>query len=155
VNQGYGDREAGVRDVAGNEWFIATHQGPSHIPEGFRTVTPGIQVNGADRAIHFLQRAFGAEDAGTHRSPEGKVVHAIMRIGDSMLEMGEAHGQWQPMPSAFYLMVGDSDVVYRQALEAGATSVAPPADQPYGHRMGWVQDPFGNDWFISMPISKL
>jgi len=72
-----------------------------------------------------------------------------------LLELGEAHGQWQPMPTAFYLYVPDSDAVYRRALEAGATSVAPPADQPYGHRMGWVQDPFGNQWFISMPINKL
>lgn len=155
ANRDYGDREAGVRDLAGNEWFIATHQGTSHIPEGFRTVTPSLEVKGADRAIEFLQRAFGAEDAGTHRSPEGTVLHAVMRIGDSMLELGEAHGQWQPMPTAFYLMVGDADSVYGQALEAGATSVAPPADQPYGHRMGWVRDPFGNEWFISMPISKL
>ena len=155
VDQGYGDREAGVRDLAGNEWFIATHQGLSHIPEGLRTVTPGLRSKGADNVIEFLKRAFGAEDAGIYRSPEGTVVHAKLRLGDSMLELGEAHGQWQPMPTAFYLYVPDADAVYRRALEAGATSVAPPADQPYGHRMGWVQDPFGNQWFISMPINKL
>ena len=154
-NREYGDREAGVRDLVGNEWFIATRRGASHIPEGFRTVTPGLEVKGADSAIAFLQRAFGAEDAGTHRSADGTVLHAVMRIGDSMLELGEAHGQWQPMPTSFYLMVADSDLVYQQALDAGATSVAPPADQPYGHRMGWVRDTFGNDWFISMPISSL
>jgi PhnB protein len=153
VDQGYGDREAGVRDLAGNEWFIATHQGASHIPEGFRTVTPGIQAKGADRAIEFLKQAFGAEDAGTYRSPEGTVVHAVMRIGDSMLELGEAHGQWQPMPTAFFLLVDDVDGIYNRALETGATSTSAPADQPYGHRMGGVLDPFGNQWFIASPLA--
>jgi PhnB protein len=151
VNQDYGDREAGVRDLAGNEWFIATRQGASHIPEGFRTVTPGLQPKGADQAISFLNRAFGAEDAGTHRSPEGKVVHAVLRIGDSVLELSEAHGQWQPMPTSFFLSVPDSDSTYQRAVAAGATPISAPADQSFGQRMGVVRDSFENEWFISGP----
>jgi PhnB protein len=152
INQEYGDREAGVRDLAGNEWFIATHPGASHIPEGFRTVTPGLQPKGADRAIEFLRRAFGAKDAGTHRSPEGTVIHSTMRIGDSILELSEAHGQWQPMPTSFFLSVENCDSVYQQALSAGATSISAPGDQAFGQRMGAVDDPFGNEWFIACPI---
>lgn len=154
VDQSYGDREAGVRDLAGNNWFIATRKGPRHIPEGLREVTPFLHPKGADEMIGFLKRAFGAEETAIYRSPEGAIVHGTIKIGDSTLELGEAHGEWQPMPSAFYLMVSDADSVYQHALEAGATSVAPPGDQPYGHRMGWVKDPFKNDWFIASPIRK-
>ena len=152
VDQDYGDREAGVTDLAGNQWFIATHRGASYIPEGLRTVTPGMRVKEADDAIEFLESAFGAQDAGTYRSPEGIVFHAKFRIGDSMIELGAAHGQWQPMATSFFLLVEDADAVYERALKAGATSVAPPAKQPFGARMGTVLDPFGNQWFISMPI---
>jgi PhnB protein len=152
TNQDYGDREAGVRDLAGNEWFIATHQGASHIPKGLRTVTPGLQPIGADRAIEFLKRAFGARDSGTHRSPDGKVIHSVIRIGDSTLELSEAHGQWQPMPTSFFLSVEDCDSEYQRALAAGAASISAPADQPFGQRIGAVSDPFGNEWFIASPL---
>ena len=154
VDQSYGDREAGVRDLAGNNWFIATRKGATHIPEGLREVTPFLHPKGADEMIEFLRRAFGAEETAVYRSPEGTIVHGTIKIGDSSLEMGEAHGQWQPMPSAFHLIVGDADSVYQRALEAGATSMAAPANQPYGDRMAWVNDPFGNTWFIASPISK-
>lgn len=155
VDQAYGDREAGIRDLAGNNWFIATRKGPTYVPEGLRTLTPFLHPKGADKFIDFLKRAFAGEEIAAYRSPEGAIVHGTLKIGNSSLEMGEAHGEWQPMPTAFYLMVNDADAVYQRALEAGATSTSEPADQPYGHRMGGVLDPFGNQWFISMPISNL
>jgi PhnB protein len=150
VDQSYGDREAGVNDPTGNSWWIATHRaGASHRPEGLRSLTPFLHPRGADRVIDFLERAFGAEVALRHESPDGAVRHAMVRIGDSMLELGEAHGDYQPQPAMFYFYVPDVDAIYRQALEAGSTSLGEPADQPYGDRTAAIEDPFGNSWYLA------
>ena len=158
VDQPYGDREAWVKDPTGNHWYIATHTaGPAgdHRPEGLRAVTPYLHPRGAARLIEFLQAAFGAEEADRHQSPDGVIHHATVRVGDSMIEMGEAHDEWQPMPTAFYLYVDDVDGLHARAVRAGAVSVHPPADQPYGDRMAHVEDAFGNTWFLATPTRRL
>ncbi|HWN98618.1 MAG TPA: VOC family protein [Blastocatellia bacterium] len=152
VDQPYGDREASVKDLSGNHWYIATHKGAAHVPEGLRTVTPYLHPRGASQMIDFLERAFGAEEQSRAASPDGVIHHATVRIGDSMVEMGEAHGPWQPMPTTFYLYVNDVDAWYQRAIEAGAASRGEPADQPYGDRVGGVADPFENTWYLSTPI---
>jgi uncharacterized glyoxalase superfamily protein PhnB len=152
VDQPYGDREAGVRDVAGNHWYIATHQTGGHVPAGLGTVTPYLHPRGAPALIEFMKQAFGAEELEVHRSPEGTVVHAKVRVGGSVIEMGEAHGQWQPMPTMFYLYVDDVDACYRRALAAGATSQEAPALQPYGERRAAVRDAFDNQWYLAAPV---
>lgn len=154
MDQPYGDREAGVRDVAGNVWFIATHRATGHAPEGLRTVTPYLHPRGAAKLLEFLKRAFAAEEVACDKSPEGTLVHAQVRIGDSAVELSEAHGEWQPMPATFFLYVNDVDAWYRRALEAGATSLAEPADQPYGDRTGGVTDAFGNQWYLATHIQE-
>jgi len=152
VDQPYGDREASVTDLAGNSWYIATHQVGSHVPPGLRSVTPYLHPRGSDRMIEFLGRAFGAEQMQIERKPDGTVVHAKMRLGNSVIEMGEAHAEFQPMPTMFYLYVEDVDAVYRRALAAGATSREEPAVQPYGERRAAVRDPFDNQWYIAVPV---
>jgi PhnB protein len=152
VDQPYDDREAAVKDVAGNVWYIATHRGPSHVREGLRAVTPFLHPRGAGGFIEFLKRAFSAEPVAIHEDRPGNIAHAIVRIGDSALEMGEAHGPWQPMPTMFNLYVPDSDALYRQAIAAGAESLAEPADLPYGYRVGAVKDPNGNLWYLATHI---
>jgi PhnB protein len=152
TDQDYGYREAGVKDSFGNHWYIATPLGGRPFPEGVRTVTPYLHPRGAARLIDFLKQAFGAEEAARHQSPDGTIVHAKVRIGDSLIEMGEAHGPYQPMPMAIYLYVSDVDALYRRALAAGATSVQEPSDQPFGDRTAHVKDPFDNLWFIATPI---
>ena len=84
-----------------------------------------------------------------HRSPDGVIVHAKIKIGDSIIEMSEARGEFQPMPSAFHLYVPDVDSVYRRAIEAGGKSMGEPTDQPYGERSAGVIDPGGNTWYIA------
>jgi PhnB protein len=152
VDQDYGDREASVKDLAGNHWYIATHKGARHVPEGLGSVTLYLHPRGADKLIDFLKRAFAAEEIARHQSPEGAVVHAKVRVGESVLEMGEAHGEYQAMPTTIHLRVDDAETVYRSALAAGATSLFPPADQPYGDRMAAVQDGFGNSWYFAARI---
>jgi PhnB protein len=148
----YGDREAAVADGFGNQWFISTHTaGETFVRPGLRALTPSLFPVGASECLDFLERAFGAETRDRHASPDGVIRHAIVRIGDSVVELGEAHGQAQPLPSAFYLYVSDADALYASALAAGATSLKPPTDQDYGDRNAWVKDPFGHTWYISTP----
>jgi PhnB protein len=155
TDQSYGDREAGVKDAAGNFWWIATRQQGGFIPEGLHSVTPFLHPEKAEPVIHFLKRAFEAEEVTRHASPDGVIQHAVVRIGDSALEMGEAHGPYQPMPSMFYLYVPNVDVLYRRALEAGATSISEPTDQAYGDRSAGVKDVFGNQWYIATHIKDV
>ena len=149
VDQVYGDREAGVKDLSGNHWYIATHKATGHRPEGLRAVTPFLHPRAAAPMIDFLKQAFGAKEESRFQSPDGVIHHAVVMIGDSMIEMGEAHGEWQPMATTFYLYVDDADRWYLRALEAGAASRGEPADQPYGDRVGGVADPFDNVWYIA------
>jgi PhnB protein len=149
VDQPYGDREASVRDVAGNHWYIATRQTGGHVPEGLGAVTPYLHPRGAAELIEFMKQAFAAEEMAIHRGPEGVIVHAKIRVGCSVIEMGEAHGEWGPMPTMFYLYVDDVDTWYRRALAAGATSQETPGLQPYGDRRAAVRDVSGNQWYLS------
>ena len=155
TDQPYGDRETGVKDRSGNLWWIATHKEGGHIPQGLRSVTPFLLPRDAESLISFLRRAFGAEEVSRHASADGVIHHAVVRIGDSALEMGEARGPYQPMPTMFYLYVPDVDGWYRRAVEAGATSLHEPADQSYGDRSGGVRDAFGNQWYIATHIKDI
>jgi len=149
----YGVHEGGVKDPAGNIWYIATRN-TGRALEGSQTVTPYMHPKGADKVIDFIKRAFGGEEL--FRAEEGGMIrHASMKIGSSILYMGEAHGEAQPVPSMFYLYVEDVDTIYRRALEAGAKSQSTPVDQPYGDRNGAVYDPFGNLWYISTHVKDL
>ena len=99
--------------------------------------------------IAFLKKAFGVEDVEKYASPDGVINHATVRVGDSAIEMGEAHGPYQPMPTMFYVYVADVDGGYWRALQAGATSMSAPADQPFGDRTASVRDMFGNTWYLA------
>ncbi|HWN08790.1 MAG TPA: VOC family protein [Pyrinomonadaceae bacterium] len=157
VDQIYGDREAGVKDPSGNVWWIATHKlgvEGTYIPEGLRPVTPFLHPIGAPALIDFMKQAFGAEEISRYQSPEGMIQHAMVRIGDSVIEMGEAHGEAQPMPPALYIYVENLEATYDRALVAGATSLQLPHDQAYGDRTAWVKDAWGNVWYLAAPIEK-
>jgi len=155
MDQPYGDREGGVKDPSGNVWYIATHKATGHRPEGLRSVTPVLHPRGADKLINFLKQAFAAEEGLCEKSPDGTVVHAQVRIGDSLMEVGEAHGPIQPMPCMIHLYVDDTDALYQRALAAGASSIEKPADQTYGDRRAGVRDPFGNQWYIATHIQDV
>jgi len=154
-DQEYGERSATVQDPAGNLWYIATHQGESHTAPGLHSVNPYLHPLRAEPLIAFLKRAFGAEEVAKYASPNGVVNHAVIRVGDSVIEMGEAHDKYQPMDAMFYLYVPDADDSYRQALAAGATSLQEPADQPYGDRTAAVRDAFGNKWYIATHVKDV
>jgi PhnB protein len=153
----YGDREAGVADPGGNHWYIATHKlrPGSHRPEGIYAITPFLHPKGVRDLIRFLEKALGAEEVSSHSNADGTIAHATVRLGDSMIEMGEAHAEWQPMPASIHVYVPNADEIYNRALRAGGTSVQPLSDQPYGERSGGVQDPWGNRWWIATYTGKV
>lgn len=154
-DQEYGERSSTVKDAAGNFWYIATAKGKSHVPAGMFSVNPYLHPRRAEPFITFLKRAFGADEVAKYASPDGVVHHAVVKIGDSVLEMGEAHGKYQTMEAMFYLYVPNMEAVYRQALAAGATSFQEPTDQPYGDRNAGVKDAFGNKWYIATHIKDV
>jgi PhnB protein len=154
-DQEYGERSATVKDAAGNLWYIATHTGESYVPKGLHNVNPYLHPLRAEPLISFLKRAFGAEEVAKYASPDGVVHHAQIRIGNAVVEMGEAHGKYQPMPAMFYLYVPDCDALYRRALAAGAKSLHEPTDQPYGDRNSAVTDAFGNIWYIATHVKDV
>ena len=151
-DRAYGERAGFVKDRFGNHWYIATHLGPTHVPEGRRTVTPFLHPRGVPAYIEFLTRAFGAVEEFRHQTPEGVVMHARLRIGDAAIEMGDTQGAGEPMPAGFYLYVGDPDVLYAQAVAAGAKSLLAPKDQSYGDRVASVEDSMGNIWSLARPV---
>ena len=155
ADQFYGERSGSVIDAAGNFWYIATRKAGNYKWEGAPTIQPNLHPLRVDPVVNFLKRAFGAEETGRHTSADGVVHHNTVKIGDSYLEMGEAHGPYQPMKSMFYLYVPNVDDVYRTALAAGAKAMQEPADQPYGDRVGAVTDNFGNQWWIATHIKDV
>jgi PhnB protein len=144
-----GDRWGALQDAFGNHWYISTPKGWTPGPEGLRSVQPYLHLREAHKMIPFMEAAFGAEAMGVHKSPEGTVMHATVRIGNATLEIDEAHGEYQPKPSHLHVYVPDADRMYAQALRAGATSLEPPTDKPYGDRSASVRDPFGNTWYLN------
>jgi PhnB protein len=146
----YGERSAFVSDPFGNYWFIATRLGPDYVGAGLRHVTPSLLPPKAEPLIDFLKRAFGAKVEGLHEQA-GRVVHAFVRIGEAVVEMSEAEERLRPF--GFYMHTEDVDAVYHRALAAGAISVLPPADQPFGDRLAIFQDPAGNRWFAAKRIA--
>jgi PhnB protein len=155
TDQEYGERGASIADQFGNHWYVATPLKGEKIPEGLRTLTPYLALENTGRFIQFIKEAFGAQEKLVVPAPGGGIAHAKIAIGDSILEMSDAHGVYKPMPCGLHLYVPDTDAVYEQALRAGAKSLTAPADQPYGDRSAGVVDPFGNQWFIATHIKDV
>jgi PhnB protein len=150
-----GDRWGALKDRFGNHWYIATPQRWAlDAPGALRSVQPYLHLREAHNMIPFMEAAFGAEAMGVHKSPQGMVMHATMRIGNATLEIDEAHGEYQPKPCHLHVYVPDADAMYAQALRAGATSVEPPTDKPYGDRSAAVKDPFGNTWYLNTFLGR-
>jgi PhnB protein len=128
---------------------------PKPVPDGYHTVTPYLVVEDAGRLIEFLTAAFGAKVRSSHKRPDGKVAHAELGIGDSIIMLGSAQGDAKPMTTALYMYVPDCDALYRRALAAGGISIGEPKDQFYGDRHGGVKDPCGNTWWVATHIEDV
>jgi len=154
-DQEYGERSSTIRDKAGNFWYIATYKGKDYKWEGAPDVQPYLHPRRAEPLINFLKRAFNAQELGRYASPDGVIHHATLKIGDSHVEIGEAHGKYETLEAMFYLYVPNVDDLYKQAVAAGATSFQEPTDQFYGDRSAGVRDAFGNTWYIATHIKDV
>ena len=133
------------------------------IPEGFHTATAYLNIRDAARAIEFYKQAFGAKELYRLTGPGGKVLHAEIKIGDSMIMLAEEMEEWGNVspqtlggtPVRIALYVEDVDAVARQAVAAGAKLVSPVADQFYGSRSGRLQDPFGHLWLVGTHVEDV
>jgi len=132
--------------------------GVKPIPEGMHTITPHLVVSGAAQAIDFYKQAFGAVELHRMPMPDGRLMHASVKIGDSVMmlvdefpEMGacKAPTPGATSPVTLHLYVEDADAIFNQAVAAGATVKMPPADMFWGDRYAQVKDPFGHDWSIA------
>ena len=124
------------------------------IPPGFHTITPYFRVKGATEFIAFVEKAFGGILKECHHTPEGKVMHASMLIGDSMIEVSDGKEEWPVMPMSIHFYTAETDALYQKAVEEGATSIYEPTDHPYGERGCGLKDAWGNDWFIATRIAE-
>ena len=119
------------------------------IPDGYHAVTPYFVVNGAQKLIDFLKQAFNAEFVfEPMKRPDGKIMHAELKIGDSRVMLGEANEHNKPTQNSLYVYVPDVDATYKRAVAAGGASTMEPADMFYGDRNSCVKDFAGNQWFI-------
>ena len=127
------------------------------VPEGFHTVTPYLVVDDGARAIEFYQQAFGAKEIMRMPGPDGKISHAEVKIGDSIIMLGPANATTgvrspQSLGSStvsIFLYLEDVDSTFRKALSAGAKEAQPLADQLWGDRYGRLTDPFGHSWSLA------
>ena len=134
-----------------------------HIPKGYHTVTPALIVRDAPGAIEFYKRAFGAEEVSRMTDRNGAVMHAEIRIGDSLVMLGEENAEWGVVspqtrggsPSSLHLYVEDADAADARAVEAGATARYPMEDAFWGDRYGKVTDPYGHEWGIATHVKDL
>jgi PhnB protein len=121
----------------------------SWIPQGFSTVTPNIVVDNAEEAIAFLKRALGATERYRLTTSTGKVAHCELRLGDSVVNVGESMDGFPAHPLMAQLYVEDSDALFQRAVAAGASVMMPMTDMFFGAREGRIADPFGNTWTIA------
>lgn len=124
----------------------------SHKPEGYTSVAPYLIVDEAARTIDFLVRVFGAEELRRFDTPDGGVMHAEVRIDDTVVMLTDGGGDWPPIPANVHVYVPDVDDVHRRALEAGAVSVQEPVKKDDEDRRGGVRDAGGTTWWIATRV---
>jgi PhnB protein len=125
------------------------------IPEGFHSITPYLFAEGAARLIDFISAAFDGELLSQQKRPNGAIMHATMRIGDSKLMLADPIAEFGLMPTSIYLYVIDCDAVYQRALNSGGVSVFPIMTLPSGERYGGVKDPCGNIWWVATHVEDV
>ena len=125
------------------------HMSGATTPEGYHTITPYLSIRGLGELIEFVQAAFAAELKECIPGPDGRPKHAEVKIGDSMIMMGEAPDEASTFSAMLYMYVPDVDALFEQAIACGAGEVRGVQDEFYGDRVGAVSDPAGNQWWIA------
>jgi PhnB protein len=127
------------------------------IPEGYHSITPALIVKNGDAAIEFYKKGFGAEERGRMKSPDGRVAHAELKLGDSVFMLSDEYPEMRchspnsigGSPVSMFVYVEDVDSFFDKAVSAGAKVLDPVKDQFWGDRHGRLEDPFGHLWSIA------
>ena len=133
------------------------------IPEGMHSVTPFLVCAGAAEAIEFYKKAFGAVEVSRLPGPDGKLMHAIIRVEGSAIMLNDENAQWGSLgpkalkgtPVSIHLYVADADAFTAKAVAAGAKVTMPVADMFWGDRYGQIEDPFGHKWSVATHVRDL
>jgi len=133
------------------------------VPKGYHTVTPSLVIAGAAKAIEFYKKALGAEEKSRFPAPDGTIMHAEIRIGDSIImlgdEMPEQGGRgpksYGGSPVCLFIYFDNVDTAWKRAVDAGAKVVTPLSDQFWGDRGGSIEDPFGHNWWLCQHVKDL
>jgi PhnB protein len=136
---------------------------PNPIPEGYRTITPYLRMKGAADAIAFYKKVFGAEEVMRMPGPTGAIMHAEMRIGDSMLMLSDEFKDWGTVGPqtlggtsvGLHLYVADVDALFKRATDAGCQPMMPPTNMFWGDRMAKLKDPFGHEWAMATHVEDV
>jgi PhnB protein len=126
------------------------------IPKGYHTITPYLVVDGAKKVVEFLKKAFDAQQITLMpgESPD-KIGHAEIKIGDSIIMIGDAMADQKATPTMLYLYVEDADAMFKRAKQAGGTVVKEVENQFYGDRAGCIKDPSGNTWWVATHVEEV
>ncbi len=130
------------------------------IPEGMHSITPHLVCAGAAKALDFYQKAFGATDLGRMPGPDGRLMHAAMKIGDSTVMLADEMPEWGSLgpkalkgsPVTIHIYVEDVDALVARAVKAGAKVTMPVEEQFWGDRYGKLEDPFGHHWSVATHV---
>jgi PhnB protein len=133
------------------------------IPQGYHVVTPYLAVDDAAQAIEYYKKAFGAKERGRMEAPDGKIAHAELEIGDSLVMLSDPFPQFATKPpkelggtsASVFMYVEDVDATVKQAVDAGATVTTEVSDQFWGDRFGTITDPFGQVWSIATHVEDV
>ncbi len=133
------------------------------VPEGYHTATPYLIIKGAAAALEFYKKAFGAIELCRMPNPDGRVGHAEIKIGDSIIMLADEHAEigahspdaYGGTPVTLMLYVEDVDAVFNRAVAAGAKIERPVANQFYGDRTGGIIDPFGHKWYLATHVEDV
>jgi PhnB protein len=131
------------------------------VPQGYHSIQPYLMFTDTSKAIAFYTKAFGAKEKLCMKTPEGRIAHAEIEIGDSIIMMADEHPEIQAFAAPHYggspvsimLYVEDCDTTYAKVIDSGATSLREPTDQAYGDRMAGILDPFGYKWWIAHSLA--
>lgn len=161
------------REAGGSAGGLGLHWAPlqpftsedpmANPPKGYHTVTPGITVSDGAKAIEFYKEAFGAEEVDRMPGPDGSIMHAEIRIGNSIIMLGGEHPAWgmkSPLTlggvhGSLHIYVEDADAAFARAIDAGCEVTQPLEDAFWGDRYGKVTDPFGHQWGIATRVKEL
>jgi PhnB protein len=125
------------------------------VPEGYHSVNPFLIVEGAPKLIQFLKQTFEARVEESVERPDGRIAHAELTVGDSIIMMADATPKYGATEVHLYVYLENVDLTFKRALEAGASMVQEPADQFYGDRTAAVKDPTGNYWWIAQHVEDV